>query len=211
MVDQNERLGEFMLDKGIISRRQLEQAVDERTETGAPLGEILLQLGFISRADLDEFDRECERERLLEQLQLMFDMEMVFSDFYYMCAEHYPAAADFWKSMGDDEVRHTLAIGKIIEGIYRDPKAYELGYGASLAEIERVIGLVREAYMRVKKDRLPLDKVLIMTHNFESAMMESRVFEVISTGTKEARELLDSIYLETQQHMQKIMQAYSAT
>ncbi len=86
---------------------------------------------------------------------------------------------------------------KIIEGIYRDPKAYELGYGASLAEIERVIGLVREAYMRVKKDQLPLDKVLVMTHNFESAMMESRVFEVLSTSTKEARELLDSIYQET--------------
>lgn len=211
MVDQNERLGEFMLDKGIISRRQLEQALDERTDTGAPLGEILLGMGAVSRADLDEFDQVLQRERLLEQLQLMFDMEMVFSDFYYLCAEHYPAAGDFWKSIGDDEVRHTLAIGKIIEGIYRNPNAYELGYGSSFSEIERVIGLVREASLRVKRDRPPLEKVLIMAHNFESAMMESRIFEVLAVGTREAQELIESIYQETTQHMQKIMQAYSAT
>lgn len=211
MVDESEQVGEILLGKGILTRRQFDQALHEQQESGSPLGEILVKLGFVTRADLDDCLHELMIEQLLNQLHLMFDVEMVISDFYYMCAEQYPHVAEFWNSMGNDEVRHTLAIGKIIEAIYGNPKAFEVGFSVSHSEIERVIELVREAYRRVKKEMLPLDEALILTHNFENAMMESRFFELFSASTKEAQEFLDALKRETKAHLQKIIEAYSKT
>lgn len=211
MFDLNERVGEVLLSKGIITRRQLEQALNEQRDIGKPLGEVLLKLGVITQNDLDENLRELVSEQLINQLHVMFDMEMVISDFYYMCAEHYPDAAAFWQAMGNDEVRHALSVGKIIEAVYGNPKAFGAGYSDFLSEIERVIELVRAAYRRVKNDKIPLDETLLLSHNFEDAMMESRVFELFSTSTPEAHELLDALKRETQGHMKKLVEAYSST
>lgn len=211
MVDRNEQVGEVLLGKGVITRRQLDQALLEQLESSKPLDEVLLQLGFVTQSDLDDYMHGLMREQLLGQLQLMFDMEMVISDFYYMCAEHYAEAAEFWKTLGNDEVRHALSIGKIIEAIYESPKAFGLGFPVAISEIERVIELVRAAYRRVKKDELPLDEALILTHKIENAMMEGRFFDLLSTGTPRAQELLETVKHETAMHMRKIIEEYSKT
>lgn len=211
MADRNEQVGNVLLSKGIITRRQLEEALQEQRESGKQLDEVLLQLGIITQGDLDEYERGLLSEHLLSQLQLMFDMEMVISDFYYMCAEQYSDTAEFWKTMGNDDVRHALSIGKIIEAIYANPQAFGLGYSVPHSEIERVIELVRSAYRRVKKDGIPLDELLILTHKIENSMLEGRFFDLFSTSTSQVQELLDAVKLETKAHMQKIIEEYSKT
>ena len=67
MLNQNKptRLGEILLDRGVITRQQLREAIEiqqarqllrekEATYPGtaAPIGEILIELGFISRQQL---------------------------------------------------------------------------------------------------------------------------------------------------------------
>ncbi|HCJ66706.1 MAG TPA: type II secretion system protein GspE, partial [Elusimicrobia bacterium] len=42
------RLGDLLVDLGIISREQLQQALEVQRQTGGKLGRILIQLGFVT-------------------------------------------------------------------------------------------------------------------------------------------------------------------
>jgi hypothetical protein len=50
VIDMKERLGQQLLDKGLISIDQLEIAVTEQKKNGRLLGEILVALGFVSES-----------------------------------------------------------------------------------------------------------------------------------------------------------------
>ncbi len=49
---QKERIGEVLVSLGLISRGQLQLALDEQSGSGERLGEALVRLGFIRRGDL---------------------------------------------------------------------------------------------------------------------------------------------------------------
>ena len=48
----NKQLGELLLDRGIINRAQLDQALDVQREKGGLIGEILVELGFVREDDI---------------------------------------------------------------------------------------------------------------------------------------------------------------
>lgn len=48
----NKLVGELLIDSGVISRAQLNQALSRKKETGKLLGEILVELGFASEDDV---------------------------------------------------------------------------------------------------------------------------------------------------------------
>ena len=49
------RLGEMLLDAGLITREQLEHALDHQRETGKRIGACLIELGLITEEDLADF------------------------------------------------------------------------------------------------------------------------------------------------------------
>jgi hypothetical protein len=46
------RLGDIIVERGLITAEQLEQALTAQRESGAKLGEVLVELGFITRVGL---------------------------------------------------------------------------------------------------------------------------------------------------------------
>ncbi len=56
-------LGELLVERGLLSQRQLELALQEHTRTGRRLGEVLVTFGFLSEHSLASV--------LLEQVGLM--------------------------------------------------------------------------------------------------------------------------------------------
>ncbi|MFC1658527.1 hypothetical protein ACFL1D_03980 [Candidatus Omnitrophota bacterium] len=48
------RLGEILIEKGLINNAQLEEALNEQRETGEFLGNILVNKGWINKANLSE-------------------------------------------------------------------------------------------------------------------------------------------------------------
>jgi len=48
----NKQLGELLLDQGIISRNQLEQALRVQRDKGGLIGEILLELEYVKEDDI---------------------------------------------------------------------------------------------------------------------------------------------------------------
>jgi cellulose synthase/poly-beta-1,6-N-acetylglucosamine synthase-like glycosyltransferase len=62
------KIGELLQAKGIITSRQLEQALKEQQENGGRLGSILISLGYISARDIDETIPVPSQSRLGERL-----------------------------------------------------------------------------------------------------------------------------------------------
>jgi MSHA biogenesis protein MshE len=58
------RLGDALIQKGVLTQSQLEIALEEQRQAHRPLGQILVQLGFVSQADI--------ARRLCEELELPF-------------------------------------------------------------------------------------------------------------------------------------------
>ncbi|MFH0826651.1 MAG: hypothetical protein V1923_02005 [Candidatus Omnitrophota bacterium] len=48
----NKQLGELLVDKGIMDKRQLEKAVSFQKEKGGLIGEIIVELGFAKEEDI---------------------------------------------------------------------------------------------------------------------------------------------------------------
>jgi type IV pilus assembly protein PilB len=48
----NKQLGELLLERGIISQSQLEQALNVQRDKGGLIGEILVELGFVKEDDI---------------------------------------------------------------------------------------------------------------------------------------------------------------
>ena len=46
------RLGDIIVERGLITAEQLEEALAAQRESGAKLGEVLVELGFITRVAL---------------------------------------------------------------------------------------------------------------------------------------------------------------
>lgn len=46
------RLGEILIEDGVLSKTHLEEALDQQKKTGGLIGQILIKLGYISEEDL---------------------------------------------------------------------------------------------------------------------------------------------------------------
>ncbi|MBM7686184.1 GspE/PulE family protein [Defluviitalea raffinosedens] len=48
----NQRLGDILVNSGLITKKQLDEALKERSETNKKLGEVLIELGYVTEEDL---------------------------------------------------------------------------------------------------------------------------------------------------------------
>jgi type II secretory ATPase GspE/PulE/Tfp pilus assembly ATPase PilB-like protein len=78
-MQQHKRIGERLIDAGLITKEQLEIALEEQKKTGELIGAILYSLGFISQQDLltvlsMSYGAEYKRDKE-EAINLPDDME----------------------------------------------------------------------------------------------------------------------------------------
>lgn len=146
---------------------------------------------------------------LLEVLQPVFDLELVVSDFYYMCAEQFPEIAEFWKYLGNDGIRHCLYIGQIIEALYKRPHLFSKCSPFTPQVVTDLTASVQHAHRRVKSEHLSLKEALRFAYDFEIGMLEHRLFDLLSTRDEEVQKLIERIRSEAQLHRQKIIDTAS--
>jgi type IV pilus assembly protein PilB len=74
---QKQRIGEQLIDAGIITQDQLNIALREKQKTGLMTGEQLVKLGFISSNFLQSFIAEASGVEQFDPLKMMVDPETV--------------------------------------------------------------------------------------------------------------------------------------
>ncbi len=210
-MDKDNEIGDILFVRGIITRTQLDDAIQTQQASGKPIADVLLERGYVSRNELNQHVSNLMRENLLNLLQPLFDLELVVSDFYYMCAEQFPTTAEFWMQMGNDEVRHYLYIGQIIEALYERPHLFDQAQPCVPQVVTRLIASVQNAHFRVKNEHLSAADALGFAYDFEIGMLENGLFDLLEARDEEARKLIDILRDETQLHRQSIIDAAAKT
>ena len=63
-IKQKSRLGTLLMHKGLITRRQLDEALDLQSTSKLMLGEIMVEKGWITEKQLDKALKGQSRYRL---------------------------------------------------------------------------------------------------------------------------------------------------
>lgn len=143
ITKQNQRLGEILVELGLITQSQLEAALDVQNKTRRKLGAILIELGFINAGQLTEaIEKQLGVPRVeLDKIYISPEVPLVISERLARRHNIIPikqendvltvAMEDPMNIFAIDDVR--LATGLQVEPV-----------GAAPAEILRVIGIYYE-------------------------------------------------------------------
>ncbi len=90
MIDQKsaskrQRIGEQLIEAGIITQDQLNVALREKLKTGLQTGEQLVKLGFVSSSYLQSFLSESEGVEQFDPNRMMVDPETVATPPFVDC------------------------------------------------------------------------------------------------------------------------------
>jgi type IV pilus assembly protein PilB len=96
MKASSKRLGEILIEKGLITQKQLEDALKEQRESGEFLGNILISRGWITKDNLSEGLAEQFGIPLIELKKQDIDMELVhrFSSSLILDYQCFPLSED---------------------------------------------------------------------------------------------------------------------
>jgi type II secretory ATPase GspE/PulE/Tfp pilus assembly ATPase PilB-like protein len=71
------RLGELLVEEGVISRDQLNIALTEQKKTNQKIGKLLVELGFISEAVMRDFLSKSYKQESVDLALVVFDSEAI--------------------------------------------------------------------------------------------------------------------------------------
>jgi hypothetical protein len=122
-------LGELLVERGLLSQRQLELALQEHQRTGRRLGEVLVAFGFVSHDAL--------ANTLLEQVGLAVEQPLLIAPPIVAAPEPSPAAPVIVR-LDADQPR-----GNAVERKAADLEAQLLDFERRSAEIQAAIADMR--------------------------------------------------------------------
>jgi hypothetical protein len=70
-VQQKSRLGLLLIEKGLINRRQLDEALRLQSETNLRLGEVMIRQGWLTHRQLQRALKKQSRYRLIAAISAM--------------------------------------------------------------------------------------------------------------------------------------------
>lgn len=123
-------LGELLVERGLLSKRQLELALQEHQRTGRRLGEVLVAFGFVSHDALTN--------TLLEQVGLAVEQPLRIAPPAISAPEQPPAAAPVIVRLDADQPRGNAVARKAAE-----LEAQLADFERRSAEIQVAIGEMR--------------------------------------------------------------------
>jgi hypothetical protein len=82
------RLGEMLVNAGIVTREQLDYALNRQKETGKPLGGLLIELGFITREELGVFLQKFWNARSVDLASQKIRPDVLLAVPYQVCRRY---------------------------------------------------------------------------------------------------------------------------
>ncbi|MCP4698485.1 MAG: Flp pilus assembly complex ATPase component [Gammaproteobacteria bacterium] len=77
IINPQLKIGELLLEQGVVTADQLEIALTEQKKSNAPVGKIIVGLGFVSEAVMRDFLGKSYRQESVDLAKAVFDHEAV--------------------------------------------------------------------------------------------------------------------------------------
>lgn len=153
---------------------------------------------------------EKEAKETAETLALMAEAERAMAVLYESCARVDTDRAEVWRRIAAAERRHAEGVdtmGAILVRMQGD--GFRIGRTFSRDAIQAFIEQVRKNDADVKAGELKGRVLFMVTRGLETAILEDRFFEFVTTKDEDFRRLVDRITAETREH-QRLMHAWVA-
>lgn len=153
---------------------------------------------------------EAEAKEAAGTLEMMAEAERAIARLYEACAAADPEHDDVWKRIAASERDHAAAVEGMIQRLLKlQGDGFRVGRKFSTDAIRAFIEQARKSEADVRSGELKGRVLYIMTRGLETAIVEDRFYEFLSTKDEEFHKLVDRIVAETRQH-QALMHAWAS-
>ncbi len=194
------RIGDALVQKGLLSTEQLEQALKLKVSSKKRLGEIFVDLGYLSREQVVANLYAQLYERIRDVLEPLAQLELVIAEAYALCAEIFPDRRDLWRILVQQETDHAEYIRRMISIAYEKPHLFEMGFPLRREAVETVIAGIRDAIAKIRKGEIPKNRIVVFMTDLEKSLIENRFFDILKSADPEFNGFIRKIRQETFSH-----------
>jgi len=143
----------------------------------------------------------------VDLLLLLAQHEEAIGRLYSSYARRLPEQADFWNQLAADEARHGALVGNLRARMEAGSLQFTPGRFSHQA-VSGSLDHVREEIALAESGELTPMHALATALDLETALIESRFFEVVEGDSKEAAEVKQSLGADTFQHRELVRAAW---
>lgn len=140
------------------------------------------------------------QSQMFDQLVLQ---EEKISELYHIFSNQFPEHASFWKELSIAELRHANLLKKLKEATQKDQTIFDEG-SITLITLNAYLDRLDEVVQKAKKGKFNLQTALSCAVDYESSLVEKRVFSFFDTPNEKFKEVLEALQSETEDHVEFI-------
>ncbi|USO06445.1 MAG: Flp pilus assembly complex ATPase component TadA [Rhodospirillales bacterium] len=191
------RIGDRMVEMGLISKDQLNVALQEKKITGKMLGEVMVDLGFIDEETLSAFIAQSSGVELFDPQNTIFDGEVLGLITKEEAAKHKVlpvsmsehhikvAMADPYDIVAMDMLRRFIPKGLTVKPMVCTPKILSEAIDAAYGYASSVNAILQELEEgKEQKDVASLDESEAFSHPIVR-LVNALVFEAVKIGASD--------------------------
>lgn len=134
---------------------------------------------------------------------LLVHQEELISELYDIFSKQFPEHASFWKELSLAEIRHANLLKKIKESTATERIIFDEGK-ITITTLEAYLVRLNDVVSKAKKGEFTIQTALSCAVDYESSLVERKVFSLFDSPGNQAKEVLKSLELETEQHVEYI-------
>jgi hypothetical protein len=204
-----DRMGTILVQKGLITPEQLDQALRYKLTSKKRLGEVLVEFGLLSKEQIVENLFEQLHDRIRYFLEPMEELESIMAEAYALCAELFPDQKACFEQLVRQETAHAAAVRKMIDIVYDKPDLFEVGLPLRREAVQLVIEWLKESMTRIRNGAAKKEAVILMI-DIEKSLIENRFFDVLKSAEAEYGRFIQKLRQETYEH-RKTLEGLSPT
>ncbi len=145
------------------------------------------------------------KEEKPDILEMLIRHELTIKQLYEKFAVMFPIRQEFWKSLAEDEQKHSDWLGGL-----RSEKAIEnmSSYNRLKPQaIKTSIGYVERQIAKAQEGRFSLLEAFSIAKDLESALLENHLSRISNSFPAEIKSVLMELAVETERHRRAVVEA----
>lgn len=140
------------------------------------------------------------QEKIIQQL---IAQEGLMAKLYAVFALQFPEYKEFWTKISEEEKKHSQLIDKLSRAEKKGLVFFDEGKTKTYT-LSTFIGHLENMVEKAEKGEFDLPKAFIYAQDFESALIEKKVFTYFDSLTEKAEGVLKLLNTETLSHVQRV-------
>ena len=138
-----------------------------------------------------------------QTVDLLIKQEEKIAELYDIFSKQFSQHASFWKELSLAEVRHAKLLKELKELTNKNQIIFDEGKltaNTLHAYLLRLDGVL----LKAKQNEFTLQTALSCAVDYESSLVEKKVFSLFNSSNKKTREVLKILQIETENHVEYI-------